>query len=197
MLLWGGDIHGKTLGIIGFGRIGRAMARRARGFDMRVLYHDRVRDAQAEAELGATFVDFEALLRQSDFLTIHASLNPDTRRIFNADALSKMKPSAVLVNAARGPLVEPQALHDALKTGRLFAAALDVTDPEPMAPDDPLLSLPNCLVVPHIGSASIGTRAKMAAMAAENLLAGLRGERLPNCVNPAVYDATAKISNHG
>ena len=189
LLLRGPDVHGATLGIFGFGRIGQAVARRARGFDIRLLYHDRVRDAQAEAELGATFVDFEALLRQSDFLTIHASLNPETRHVFDAGALSKMKSSAVLVNAARGPLVEPQALHDALKTGRLFAAALDVTDPEPLPAGHPLLSLPNCLVVPHIGSASSGTRAKMAAMAAENLLAGLRAERLPNCVNPAVYDA--------
>ena len=187
LLLRGPDVHGATLGVFGFGLIGQAVARRARGFDMRVLYHDRVRDAQAEAELGATFVDFETLLRQSDFLTIHATLNPETRYLFDAGALSKMKPSAVLINAARGPLVEPQALHDALKAGRLFAAALDVTEPEPLPPGHPLLSLPNCLVVPHIGSASISARARMAAMAAQNVLAGLRGERLPNCVNPDVY----------
>ncbi len=187
LLLLGSDLHRATLGIFGFGRIGKAMARRARGFDMRVVYHDIQRDEAAERELDATYVEFDALLRQSDFLTIHTTLNPATRYAIDAGALARMKPNAVLVNAARGPIVDPHALFDALKAGRIFAAALDVTDPEPLSADDPLLTLPNCLVVPHIGSASIATRAKMAIMAAENLLAGLRGDRLPNCVNPAVY----------
>lgn len=188
LLLRGPDVHGATLGIFGFGRIGQAMARRARGFDMRVLYTDQVHYESAEKELGATFVDFDTLLARSDFLTVHTTLNPDTWYAINADALSKMKPGAVLINTARGPIVDPQALYDTLKAGRIFAAALDVTDPEPLPADHPLLTLPNCLVVPHIASASIATRAKMATMAAENLLAGLRGDRLPNCVNPSVYE---------
>ena len=189
LLLRGPDVYGATLGIFGFGRIGQAVARRARGFGMRILYYDQTRNADAERELGAQFVEFDALLRESDFVSIHSSLTPDTRYGFNAEALAKMKPAAVLVNAARGPIVDPQALYDALKSGRLFAAALDVTDPEPLPADHPLLTLPNCVVVPHIGSASIATRAKMATLAAENLRAGLRGDRLPNCVNPIVYES--------
>jgi len=188
LLLRGPDVYGATLGIFGFGRIGQAVARRARGFGMRILYYDRTRNETAERELDAAFVDFDTLLRESDFVCIHSTLTPDTRYCFNAETLSKMKPMAVLVNAARGPIVDPQALHAALTSGRLFAAALDVTDPEPLPADHPLLTLPNCIVVPHIGSASIATRAKMATLAAENLRAGLRSDRLPNCVNPGVYE---------
>ncbi len=188
LLLLGSDVDGATLGILGLGRIGRAVARRARGFDMRILYHNPKRSAEAEREFGAVYVDWDTLLRESDFLTIHTPLTPETRRMIDAGALSRMKPNAVLVNTARGPIVDPQALVDALKTGRIFAAALDVTDPEPLPAGHPLLSLPNCLVVPHIGSASVAARARMSIMAAENLLAGLRGERLPHCVNPSLYD---------
>jgi lactate dehydrogenase-like 2-hydroxyacid dehydrogenase len=188
MLLTGPDLHHATLGILGMGRIGRAVARRARGFEMRVLYHNRSRDEEAERELGATYVDFDTLLAESDFLSIHAALTPKTQHLIDAEALRKMKPTAVLVNAARGAIIDTQALVDALRDGRLFAVALDVTDPEPLPAEHPLLSFPNCLVVPHIGSASIATRAKMASMAAENLLAGLRGERLPHVVNPSVYE---------
>jgi glyoxylate reductase len=187
-LLLGGDVHGATLGIVGFGRIGQAMARRAAGFDMTVLYWSRTRaERGVERELDATFVELDELLGRSDFVTLHVSLNDETRHLIDPPALERMKPSAVLVNTARGPVVDQAALADALRHGGIAAAALDVTDPEPMAPDDPLLKLENCLVVPHIASASFATRGKMAEMAAANLLAGLRGERLPNPVNPEVY----------
>lgn len=189
LLLLGPDVHGATLGIVGFGRIGQAVARRASGFGMTVLYHD-VRRAEADVEtaLGATFVAFEELLERSDFVTLHVNLTPETRGLVSTDALRRMRRTAVLVNTSRGPVVDQRALHAALRDGEIFAAALDVTDPEPIAPDDPLLALDNCLVVPHIASASRATRAKMAEMAAANLLAGLRGERLPTPVNPEVYD---------
>ena len=187
-LLLGGDVHGATLGIVGFGRIGQAVARRALGFGMTVLYWSRTRaELVTERELGATFVELDELLGRSDFVTLHVSLNDDTRHLIDATALERMKPSAVLVNTARGPVVDQAALADALREGSIAAAGLDVTDPEPMAADDPLLQLDNCLVVPHIASASYATRGKMAEMAAANLLAGLRGERLPNPVNPDVY----------
>ena len=187
-LLLGGDVHGATLGIVGFGRIGQALARRAAGFDMTVLYWSRTRaDPEIERALGATFVELDDLLARSDFVTLHVSLNDETTHLIDAGALSRMKPSAVLVNTARGPVVDQAALAEALRDGTIAAAALDVTDPEPIAPDDPLLDLENCLVVPHIASASHATRGRMAEMAAANLLAGLRGERLPNPVNPEVY----------
>jgi glyoxylate reductase len=187
-LLLGGDVHGATLGIVGFGRIGQALARRAAGFGMTVLYWSRTRaEPDMERGLGATFVELEDLLERSDFVTLHVSLNEETRHLIDAAALARMKPSAVLVNTARGPVVDQAALAEALRDGTIAAAALDVTDPEPIAADDPLLELDNCLVVPHIASASYATRGKMAEMAAANLLAGLRGERLPNPVNPEVY----------
>ncbi len=188
LLLLGPDVHGATLGIVGFGRIGQAMARRAVGFGMTVLYHDVVRQPpEAETALGATFMPLEELLARSDFVSLHTNLTPETRHLVNAERLALMKPTAVLVNTSRGPVVDQHALFEALRDGTIAAAALDVTDPEPIAPDDPLLALDNCLVVPHIASASRATRAKMAEMAAANLLAGVRGERLPTCVNPEVY----------
>jgi glyoxylate reductase len=186
-LLLGQDVHGATLGLIGFGRIGQAMARRARGFNMRILYHDRAPMPDAEAALGATFVDLDTLLRESDFVSLHTDLNPTTHHMIDAAALAKMKPTAILINSARGPIVDPVALADALRRGVIAGAGLDVTEPEPIPLDDPLLQLPNCVIVPHIASASVATRGLMARMAAANLLAGLRGERLPNCVNPEVY----------
>jgi phosphoglycerate dehydrogenase-like enzyme len=182
----GPDVHGATLGLIGFGRIGQAVARRAAGFAMRVLYFDPS-DPTAGAALGASAVDLETLLRESDFVSLHVPLTPQTRHLINRETLALMKPSAVLVNTARGPVVDPAALYEALAARRIFAAALDVTDPEPIPLDSPLLTLENCLVVPHIASASVATRSKMALMAAQNLIAGLRGERLPHCVNPEVY----------
>jgi glyoxylate reductase len=190
MLLLGTDVHGATLGIVGFGRIGREMAKRASGFGMRVLYHD-VQPATPDEEraLNARSVGMDELLAESDFVTLHVNLTDETRHLIGADALHRMKPTAVLVNTSRGPVIDQAALRDALRDGEIFAAALDVTDPEPMRAADPLLALENCLVVPHVASASRVTRGKMAAMAAANLLAGLRGDRLPTPINPEVYDA--------
>ena len=188
MLLMGVDVHGATLGIVGFGRIGREVARRGRGFGMRILYHDvHPATPEEEAELGARRVELDELLRESDFVSLHVNLTPETHHLVDAEALRAMKPTAVLVNTSRGPVVDPDALTDALRGGEIFAAGLDVTDPEPLPADHPLVSLPNCVVVPHIASASKVTRGKMAAMAAANLLAGLRGERLPTPINPEVY----------
>jgi lactate dehydrogenase-like 2-hydroxyacid dehydrogenase len=183
-LLLGPDIAGATLGIVGFGRIGQALARRASGFNMRVLYSQRT---PATEQHGAQYVDLPLLLRESDFVSIHTPLTAATHHLFDARTLASMKRGAILINTARGPVVDPQALAAALRSGHLAAAALDVTEPEPISPDDPLLTLPNCIIVPHIGSASIATRNRMAVMAARNLLAGIRGERLPHCVNPEVY----------
>jgi len=189
MLLLGPDVHGSTLGLVGFGRIGQALARRAMGFGMTILYHDvRRAEAAIETAYGATYVPLETLLARSDYVSLHVNLTPETRHLMNAERLRIMNPSAVLVNTSRGPVVDQRALYEALRHGVIFAAALDVTDPEPMASDDPLLTLENCLVVPHIASASRATRGKMAAMAAANLLAGVRGERLPTPVNPEVYE---------
>ena len=185
-ILLGADLRGSTLGVLGFGRIGRAVARRATGFGMRILFHEPGKTAP-EPGVEATQVDLNTLLSQSDFITVHTPLTPETKGLINASALAKMKPTAILVNTSRGPVVNQTALYDALKTKRIFAAALDVTDPEPLPADSPLLTLENCIVVPHIASASVQTREKMSQMAAENLIAGLKGERLPNCVNPDVY----------
>jgi len=187
MLLMGVDVHGATLGIVGFGRIGRELARRGRGFGMTILYHDvHPATPEDEAELGARRVELEELLRASDFVSLHVNLTDETHHLIDADALRAMKPSAVLVNTSRGPVVDPAALEVALRDGEIFAAGLDVTEPEPLAADHPLVGLPNCVVVPHIASASRVTRDRMAAMAAANLLAGLRGERLPTPINPEV-----------
>ncbi len=189
MLLMGPDVHGATLGIVGFGRIGQAVARRAKGFGMRILYHDLERAPKAvEAEFDATFMTLDGLLPESDFVTLHTVLSPDTKGLINAERLRWMKPSAILVNTSRGPVVDSMALFEALRDGVIAGAALDVTDPEPLPADHPLLSLDSCLVVPHIASASRATRGKMAEMAAANLLAGLRGQRLPTPVNPEVYE---------
>lgn len=187
-MLLGVDVHGATLGIVGMGRIGRAVARRARGFDMRVLYSNRRRDEAAEAELGAEYRSFDDLLRESDFISIHAPLTDETRKMFGAEQFRLMKKSAILVNTSRGPIVDPAALADALKSGEIAAAGLDVTDPEPIPMSVALLSLPNCVILPHIGSASVRTRNLMAETAAKNLLAALEGRRPPNPVNPEVID---------
>lgn len=186
MMLLGVDIQGATLGLIGFGRIGKAVARRALGFDMRVIYYSP-NEKKAYPELNATQVGFETLLEESDFISLHTPLTPDTRSLIDSQAFSKMKPNAVLINTARGPVVDTEALYQALKEKRIFGAGLDVTDPEPIPMDSPLLTLDNIVIVPHIASASTATREKMAWMAAQNLIAGLKGERLPNCVNPEVY----------
>jgi len=184
----GADLRGATLGIVGLGKIGRAVAERARGFGLRIVYTNTSPRPDVEAEFGAAFLSFGELLRQSDFISLHCPLTAATRGLINEAALRKMKPTAILVNAARGPVVDAAALTRALAEGRIAAAALDVTDPEPLPPEHPLYALPNCLIVPHIGSATRGTRRRMAEMACENLLAGLEGRRLPYCVNPEVYE---------
>ena len=187
LLLLGPDVHGATLGIVGFGRIGQAVARRAAGFGMTVLYHDVARVPEAvEAELGAAWVPLEELLARADFVTLHVNLTAQTRGLIGADALGRMQPTAMLVNTSRGPVVDTDALVQALRAGTIAAAALDVTDPEPLPADHPLVALDNCLVVPHVASATRATRGAMAEKAAANLLAGLAGEPLPDPVNPEV-----------
>ncbi len=183
-LLLGADLVGATLGIIGFGRIGQAVAKRAQGFDLHVIYYDPT----AEPAFGALPIDLDTLLRKSDFVTLHVPLNPATRHLVNDEFLSKMKPTAILVNTSRGGVIDQSALFNTLKRKRIFAAALDVTDPEPLPMNNPLLELKNCLIVPHLGSASKHTRDMMSYLAAQNLIAGLKDERLPNCVNPEVYN---------
>ena len=185
LLLLGPDVHGATIGIVGFGRIGQAVARRAQGFGMEILYHD-VQPVPDEVTmpLGATYLPLEALLPRSDFVSLHVNLSELTRHLMNATTLALMKPTAILVNTSRGPVVDQRALADALRDGTIAAAALDVTDPEPISMDDPLVGLDNCLIVPHIASASRATRGRMAAMAAANLLAGVRGRPLPTPVSP-------------
>jgi glyoxylate reductase len=183
----GQDLVGRTLGIIGMGRIGSALAKRCRGgWDMKILYHDVHANEQVERDFGAQRVDLDALLGESDFVSLHADLNEKTRGMMGAAQFQKMKRSAVLVNTARGPLVDQKALYEALRSRTIFAAGLDVTDPEPPAPDDPLLRLPHVIVTPHIASATIGTRNAMAEICADNLLAGLTGQKLQAWVNPQV-----------
>lgn len=185
----GHDVHHATLGIIGLGRIGVEVAKRARGFDMRVLYTNRHRNIEAEETLGCLPVDLPTLLRESDFVSIHAPLTPETHHLISTLQLSMMKPTAFLINVARGPLLDQRALYVALRDGVIAGAALDVTDPEPIPMDDPLLSLPNCLILPHIGSASLATRTRMATLAAENIVAFLAGQRPPTPVNPEVLES--------
>ena len=186
MLLLGVEMKNSTLGLVGFGRIGKAMARRALGFDMRVIYYDPM-EKESSPEYNATQVDFETLLKESDFISLHTPLTPDTHHLINAETLSKMKPSAVLINTSRGVVVDMNALYNALKDQRIFAAGLDVTEPEPLPMDSPLLTLDNLVIAPHIASASTVARDNMSWMAAKNLISGLKRERLPNCVNPQVY----------
>ncbi len=187
-LLLGSDLSGATLGLIGFGRIGQAVARRAAGFGLHLLYHDPNTSVDAGLPYQAELVDFETLLRESDFISLHVPLNASTYHMIDRAAFVLMKPNAVLVNTARGPVVDPEALYTALKERRIARAALDVTDPEPLPAGHPLLELDNLLVAPHIASASEYTRGMMSYLAAQNLIAGVRGERLPHCVNPEVYE---------
>jgi len=187
MILLGQDIHHATLGIIGLGRIGIEVAKRARGFNMNVLYHDVVRNEEKEKQLGMKYVsELNELLSKSDFISIHVPLLPETHHLIGASEFALMKPTAVFINTSRGPVVDQKALYEALSSGKIFAAGIDVTEIEPISPDDPLLTLENVVITPHIASASVHTRRNMAIMAAENILAGLRGEVLPNCVNPEV-----------
>lgn len=177
--LWHGqEIHGATLGIIGMGRIGKQVARRAQGFDMTILYHNRRRDEQAEAALGVHYASLADLLQRADFVTLNVPLTPATRHIIGRAELAMMKPTAILINVARGGVVDHDALLDALQQRTIWAAALDVTEPEPLPRDHPLLKMDNLIIAPHLGSATVQTRLGMATRTVENLLAGLRGEPL-------------------
>ncbi len=187
--LLGRDVFGATLGIVGLGGVGAEVAKRARGFGMRIIYHDRARKAALERRYRLTFVPLEDLLRQSDFVTLHAALTPETRGLIGKRQLDLMRESAILINTGRGPLVDQEALYEALKSGRIAGAALDVTDPEPMSEDDPLLALDNVVVVPHIASASVATRSRMAMLAAENLLTALAGRVPKDTVNREIARA--------
>ena len=186
-VLTGYDVYGATLGLIGFGRIGQAVARRAAGFSMNVLYYDTSQHPDLEAEMGVRYAPLDQLLEQSDFISLHVYLSPDTHHMIGQAELEKMKPTAILVNTARGGVVDPQALAWALENGKIAGAALDVTEPEPIPVDSPLLAMPNVIVAPHIASASKATRLRMAHMTVDNLLAGLEGRPLPFCANPSVY----------
>lgn len=186
-LLLGNDLWGATLGIVGMGRIGAAVARRAAGFSMKVVYCSRSPKPEVEEETGAVYQEMQVVLERADHVVITAAYTPQTHHLINTKALAAMKSTATLVNIARGPLVDPDALFQALSTEGIAGAALDVTDPEPIPADHRLLGLPNCLVIPHLGSASRNTRLAMADRAVENLLAGLRGQPIPWCANPKVY----------
>lgn len=181
----GADLHGACLGIVGMGAIGSAVARRAHGFGLRIVYANPRSVPSMEASVAARHVPLADLLAEADFVSLHVPLNEQTRGLVDGPALARMKPTAVLVNTARGPIVNPVALREALQRGTIAGAALDVTDPEPLPASDPLLSAPNLLVLPHIGSATHGTRRRMAELACDNLVAALKGRPLPHCVNTA------------
>lgn len=183
MAMVGQEVTGATLGIVGAGRIGSAVARRARGFDMKILYHNRRPSPSLEAETGAHYVGFDDLLRESDFIVVLVPLTDETRNLFGAREFALMKPTAVFVNSSRGPVVDEEALYEALQAGRPWAAGLDVFRQEPIRADHPLLRLPNVTAVPHIGSATVATRTKMATLAATNLVAALTGQAVPHAVN--------------
>ena len=191
MMLLGNDVYGATLGVIGMGRIGSAVAHRAKGFSMKILYTDVFENEttrNVEREFGALRTDLETLLKKADIVTIHVPLNPDTREMIGEKELSMMKPGAVLVNTSRGAVINEAALADALRSGHLRGAGLDVFNKEPLQADSPLLELRNVILTPHIASASFATRARMATMCAENLTTALGRERPPNIVNPEVLN---------
>ena len=188
-LMIGNDISGKTLGIVGLGRIGEAIARKARYFDMPILYHSRSPKPEAEARVGAAYRSLDALLAEADIVVLSLAPSPESHHLIDEAALAKMKPSAYIVNVARGTVIDSSALYRALSSGRIRGAALDVTDPEPILPDDPLLTLDNCLIVPHVGTATWETRAAMTEVTITNLLNGLAGKPMLHCANPEVYSA--------
>lgn len=182
------ELRGKTLGVFGLGKIGLEMARCCRNaFGMNIIYHNRGRNEVAELELGADLVSFKDLLAQSDVLSVHTALTKETEGIFNKEAFSKMKSNAIFINTARGGIHNETDLIEALESGQIWGAGLDVTNPEPMKANNPLLRMPNVSVLPHIGSATEETRGAMSVLAAQNIIAGLKGERLPYIVNPEVY----------
>ncbi len=191
LMMLGQDVHHKTLGIVGFGRIGQALARRARGFGMRIIYHDMYRPPQqVEAELGADYRDLDDLLAEADFVSLHTNLTPETRHLINADRLARMKPTAVLVNTSRGPVIDEEALARALAAGQIFAAGLDVFEREPIVHPE-LLACDNAVLIPHLGSATVETRLAMANLAVDNLFAALDGLRPPTMLNPEVWERRA------
>ena len=188
MMMVGQDIWRKTIGIVGMGRIGSAVAKRAKGMNMKILYSDVVRNEKAEKEVGAEYVALETLLEESDFVTVHVPLFPSTHHLVNEERLKMMKKTACLINTSRGPVVDEKALYKALKEGWIWAAGLDVWEEEPTDPNNPLLKLDNVTVAPHIASGSIATRTKMAVMAAENMAAIQEGRVPPNLVNKEVLE---------
>jgi glyoxylate reductase len=183
----GVDLRGATLGIVGMGKIGKAVAERSKGFGLKIIYMDDKHLPEVEKNYGAQYRSLDDLLGESDFVSLHCPLTAQTRGLMDETKLQKMKRTAILVNTARGPIVVTDALTRALSEGWIAGAGLDVTDPEPLPPDHPLYNFSNCLIAPHIGSATHGARRRMAEMACENLLAGLEAKKLPNCVNPEVY----------
>lgn len=193
-MLLGQDVYDMTLGVVGFGPIGQAMARRARGFNMKILYNSRTRKPEAEAEIGAEYVSLDELLERSDYVSLHVALTPETKHLINRERLQQMKRNAYLINTARGPVVDQDALIRALQEGIIAGAALDVTTPEPLPVDNPLFKMPNVVITPHIGSASFRARAGMAERAAVNLIACLNGEPLVTTVNPQVSPKKARTT---
>ena len=189
-MFWlGSEVNGSTLGILGLGGIGLEMAKRGLGFDMKVLYHSRTRKRDLEKEYGLKYASFKRVLAESDFLSIHVPLTPQTNHFIGEKQLKMMKPSSILVNLSRGPVVDTEALQQALTKGTIAGAGLDVFDPEPVPTDHPILGLDNVVVLPHIGSASNRSRRDMHLLAARNLVAGLNGDRLEECANPDVYES--------
>lgn len=192
MMMLGQDVNGKVLGVVGFGRIGQAMARRAAGFGMRVIYFDVYRPPEeVERRSSAEYRDLDDLLAESDFVTLHTNLSPETHHLMNAERLSRMKPTAVLVNTSRGPVIDEAALADALREGVIFAAGLDVFEKEPEVHPG-LLELDNAVVIPHLGSATVETRNAMGMLAADNLIAALEGRQPPTLLNPEVWESRAQ-----
>jgi glyoxylate reductase len=193
-MMLGQDVHGATLGVVGFGRIGQAVARRARGFGMRIIYFDLFRPPpDVEREHGAEFREFDDLLAEADFISIHVALTPETRHLFGPEQFRRMKPTAVLVNTSRGPVIDEEALAAALRDGELFAAGLDVFEKEPEV-NPGLLELDNAVIIPHLGSATVDTRDAMGMLAVENLIAALAGRRPPTLLNPEVWEPASAES---
>jgi glyoxylate reductase len=188
LMMLGQDVHHKTLGIVGFGRIGQAVARRGKGFGMKVLYHDVYRPAaEVEQELNAEYRDLDDLLKESDFVSLHTNLTPETRHLINAERLAEMKPTAVIVNTSRGPVIDEEALAHAIRDGQIFAAGLDVFEKEPEVHPE-LLDLENAVVIPHLGSATVDTRRAMGMLVVDNIFAAMDGKRPPTLLNPEVWE---------
>jgi lactate dehydrogenase-like 2-hydroxyacid dehydrogenase len=184
----GQELYGKTLGIFGLGRIGFEMAKKSKAaFDMNIIYHNRHKNEEAEKELNAKYVSFEELVSQSDVLSVHANFKPEQKELFNAEIFEKMKPDSIFINTARGGFHNQKDLYEALISKQIWGAGLDVTNPEPILKDDPILELSNVCVLPHIGSATIEARNAMAKLAAENLIAFSKGQKMPACANPEIY----------